>query len=88
MSSENVICRLSEIISRLFLVVWLAKCVPTILELNWYERFVDQKKKLTACHQVLTSSTQLHKRSLHVVDWTKTAAKCTTMKKARAKRGK
>ena len=35
----------SAIISRLFQVVWLEKCVLTIVELNCYERFEDLEKK-------------------------------------------
>ena len=37
---------------------------------------------------MLTSSTQLRNMSFHVVGWTRTAAKCTKMKNARAKRAK
>ena len=36
----------------------------------------------------MLSSTQLQNRSFQVVEWTRTAAKCTKMKKARAKRAK
>ena len=37
-------CRLSANISWLFQVIWLARCVLTILELNCYESFGDQEK--------------------------------------------
>ena len=32
----------------------LAKCILTFLELNWYQWFGDDAKKLTICHHVLT----------------------------------
>ena len=38
-----------------------AKCVLTVLELNWYERFGDNGKTLTIC-------SQMRNRSFHVVD--------------------
>ena len=47
-----------------------------------------ETKKLKIYHQVLKSSTQLKNRSFHVVERTATAAKCITMKNARAKRAK
>ena len=37
---------------------------------------------------MLTSSTQLQKRSLHVIERTRTSSKCQKMKNARAKRAK
>ena len=48
------------------------KCALTILDLN--------------CHYMLTSSTQLQKRSFHVIERTRTSSKCQKMKNARAKR--
>ena len=42
--------RVFAIVPRLFQVVLLAKCLPTFLELNWYERLGDKRKKLTARH--------------------------------------
>ena len=74
--------RVSEIISQL-LQVMLAKCVLSVLELNW-----DIGKQI-ACRQVLTSSTK-KLMSFPVVERTRTAMKCTKMEKAcvRAKRGK
>ena len=38
----------------------LAKCVPTILELNGNKRFSCKNTKLNICHHMVTSSTQLH----------------------------
>ena len=37
---------------------------------------------------MLKSSIQMHNRSFYVMGWIKTAAKCTQMKKSRAKRAK
>ena len=48
----------------------------------------DQKNKLEICCQLLSPSTELQKRSLHPVDWTKTAAKYTEMKNAQSTRAK
>ena len=67
--------------SQLFKVTALAKCVLTVLELNWNQRFWDNKTKLNMCHHMLTSSTQLQNRSLHVVEWTRTSSKCQKKKK-------
>ena len=72
-----------SIISRLFQVISLAKCVLPILELNWNQRFRDKKAKLNICHHMLTSSTQLQNRSFHVVERTRTSSKCQKMKNAR-----
>ena len=66
----------------------LAKCVLTILELNWNQRLRHKKTKLNICHHMLTSSTQLQNRSFHVVERTRTSSKCQKMKNARAKRAK
>ena len=66
----------------------LAKCVLTIRELNWNQRFRDKKTKFNICHHMLTSSTQLQNRSFHVVERTKTPGKCQNMKNARAERAK
>ena len=52
----------------------LEKCVPTILELNWNQRFGPEKTKLNLCHHMLTSFTQLKNRSFHVVERTGTSA--------------
>ena len=46
------------------------------------------KTKLNICHYMLTSSTQLQKRSFHVIERTRTSSKCQKMKNARAKRAK
>ena len=48
----------------------------------------DLEVTLKVCRHVLTSSTQLQNRSFHGVNMTRTAAKCTKMKNARAKRAK
>ena len=66
----------------------LEKCVLTILELNWNQRLGHRKTKLTICHHMLMSSTQLQNRSFHVVERTRTSTKCQKMKNARAKRAK
>ena len=66
----------------------LAKCVLTILELNWNQRLGHKKTKLNICHHMLTSSTQLQSSSFHVVERTRTSSKCQKMKNARAKRAK
>ena len=63
-------------------------CVLTILELNWNQRLEHKQTKLNICHHILTSSTQLQNRSLHVVERTRTSSKCQKMKNARAKRAK
>ena len=65
----------------------LAKCVLTILDFNWNQRFRDTTK-LNICHHMVTSSTQLQNKSFHVVERTRTSPKCTQVKKARAKRAK
>ena len=51
--SENAIKTFSTIISTLFQVVLKAKCVLSILELNWYEQFGNKE---TICRQVIKSS--------------------------------
>ena len=66
----------------------LAKCVPTILELNWNQRFRGKNTKLNISRHLLTSSRQLQNRSFHVVEKTRTSSKCPKMKNARAKRTK
>ena len=71
----------SAISFQLFKVIMLAKCVPTILilELIW-------NTKLNICHHMLRSSIQLQNRSFHVVERTRTSAKCLRMTNALAKR--
>ena len=66
----------------------LENCVLTVLELNWNKRLGHKKTKLSICHHMLTSSTQLQNRSFHVVERTRTSSKCQKMKNARAKRAK
>ena len=78
--------RISSIISELFKVITLAKCVQTIPKLNWNQRFRGKETKLNICHHMLTSSGRLQNRSFHVVERSRTSAKCPKMKNARAKR--
>ena len=78
----------SAIISQLFKAITLAKCVLTILELNWNQRFRGKRTKLNICDHILTSSTQLQSRSFHVVERTRRSARCPKMIYARAKRAK
>ena len=66
----------------------LEKCVLTILELNWNEHLGHKRTKLSICHHMLTSSTQLQNKSFHVIERTRTFSKCQKMKNARAKRAK
>ena len=73
-------------IFQLFKVIMPEKCALTILELNRNQRF--GQAKLIICHHMLTPSTQLQKRSFHVIERTRTSAKCQNMKNARAKRAK
>ena len=68
--------RVLAIISQLFKAIALSKCVLTILELHWKQSFRDKKTKLNICHNMLTSSAQLQNRSFHVVERTKTPARC------------
>ena len=87
-SSENVTSQFAIIFLNHPKAIVLAKCVPTLLELNWNKRFRDKQTKLNICHHMLTSSTQLQNRSFHVVERTRTSAKCPKMKNARAKPAK
>ena len=64
----------------------LAKCDLTILELNWNQDIRVKKIKLNIYHHTLTSHPQLQNRSFHVVERTRTSAKCKKMKIACAKR--
>ena len=77
-----------HLISQLFHIIMLAKCVLSTMELNWNQRFTDKNTKLKICRQVLTSSTQQQNSSFYVVERTRTVLKCTKMKDARAKRAK
>ena len=45
-------------------------------------------QKSNICHHILTSSTQLQNRSFHVVERTRTSARCQKTKNAHAKRAK
>ena len=57
------------------------KCaLLTILELNWNQRLGQDKIEYL--------STQLQKRSFHVIERTRTSSKCQKMKNAREKRAK
>ena len=80
--------RVSAIIFYILKVIMLEKCVLTILELNWNQRLGHKKTKLNICHHMLTSSTQLQKRSFHVIERTRTSSKCQKIKNARVKRAK
>ena len=89
--SEDITWKCNFAFLQLFLnysVITLAKCVLTILELNWNQRFRGKKTKLNICRHMLTLSTQLLKRSFRVEERTRTSAKCQKMKYARAKRAK
>ena len=77
--------RVSAIIFQLFKVIMLEKCALTILQLNWNQRLGQDKD---ICLHMLTSSTQLQKRSFHVIERKRTSSKCQKMKNARAKRAK
>lgn len=61
-----------------------AKCFLIILELNWHQQF----GKNESLSSRLSSSTQLQDGLFHVVDRTRTFAKCTKIKIAHAKRAK
>ena len=52
--------------TQLFKVITLVKCVLTIQDLNWNQRFRDKKTNVNICHHMVTSSTQLQNRSFHV----------------------
>ena len=80
--------RVSVIVPQFFLVIILEKCDLTILELNRNQRLRDKKTKLTICHHMLTSSTQLQNTSFHLVERTRTSAKYIKMKNSRAKHAK
>ena len=66
----------------------IAKCILSILELNWNQRFRGKKTTLKISRQVLTSSTQRQNSSFYVVERTRTVLKRAKMKSARAKRAK
>ena len=66
----------------------LVKCVLTTLKWNRNQHFRDKNTKLNICHHMFTSSTQWQNRSFHVVEGTRTSAKCRKMKNARAKLAK
>ena len=69
--------RVSAMISRLFQVIMRAKCVLSIMELNWNQRLRDKKTKLKKRRQMLTSSTQRQNLSFDVIERTRTVLKCT-----------
>ena len=71
--------RVSAIIFQLFKVIMPEKCaLLTILELNWNQRLGQDK--------IEHLSTQLQKKSFHIIERTRTFLKCQKMKNARAKR--
>ena len=57
-------------------------------QLSLVEAVWRWKKKSTICYNELTSSIQLQNTSFHVVERTRTTAKCTQIENARAKRAK
>ena len=65
-SSKNITSRFCNHFSVL-IVITLAKCVLTIQELMWNQRFRDKRTKFKISHHMLASSTQLQNRSFHVV---------------------
>ena len=69
--------RVSAMISRLFQVIMRAKCVLSIMELNWNHCLRDKKTKLKKRCQMLTSSTQRENLSFDVIERTRTVLKCT-----------
>ena len=73
------------IVSLLFKVIMLSKCVLNILELHWKQSFRDKKTKLNICHNILQ---QLQNRSFQVVERMKTSGTCPKMKNARVKHAK
>ena len=67
-------------------VIMLAKCVRTILELNWNYSLREKKAKLNICHHILTYlSTQLQNRSFHLVEKNENVCKMSKNKKCRFK---
>ena len=72
----------SFILSHLTCIVW-----PGYPAIKFVEVFRDGKS-WKFYSSVLTSSTQLQRVNFHVVDWTRTAAKCREMENARARRAK
>ena len=74
-------CNFSVTIPRLFEIASIEKCLLTTLESNWCELF--EWKFVVKCCVDITA-----KQVFHVLDRTRTAAKCTKMKNARAKRAK
>jgi len=79
MSSQNL--HVSAIIFQLFKVIMPDKWALTILELNWNQR-LGHKAKLNICYYVPSSSTELQKRSFHVIERTRTSLICQKMKNA------
>ena len=80
--------RVSASTFQLFKVIMPEKCALTILELNWNQRLGQDKIEHLSSYAHVTSSTQLQKRSFHVIERTRTSSKCEKVKNARAKRAK
>ena len=80
--------RVSAITFQLFIVIMPEKCALTILELNWNRRLGQDKIEHLSSYAHVASSTQLQKRSFHVIERTRTSSKCQKMKNAPAKRAK
>ena len=80
--------RVSAISFQLFKVIMPEKCALTRLELNWNRRLGQDKIEHLSSYAHVTPSTQLQKRSFHVIERTTTSSKCQKMKNARTKRAK
>ena len=82
--------RVSAIISQLFKVITLTKCVLTILELIEIGSNAPEVRRQNRIFGIIcsTSSRQLQNETVHVVERTRTTMKCPKMKNARAKRAK
>ena len=78
-SSEKVTSRLSN---HFYMVITLAKCVLSILKVNWSQRFRDKRIKLKACPQNCKT------RDFTPSKGREGQMKCTNDKYARAKRAK
>ena len=80
--------RISAITFQLFKVIMPEKCALTILELNWNRCLGQDKIEHLSSYVHVKSSTQLLKRSFHVIEKTKTSSKCEKMKNTPTKRAK
>ena len=85
-SSENDTSRFCKHFS-VIQIITIAKSALTTLELNWNQRFWDNKIKLNICHH-MRHPNNCKSRSFHVVERTRTSVKLLEMKNAHAKRAK